>query len=139
MPAAIAVPLIAAAASGATTVAAAKMGSNAANKASKTQANAATDALNFEKQQYANEQARLQPYRDLGGQAFAKIGQSFGLSAPTPQATAYGSGGNGGTFTFAQPQGGGMVKIRNPRTGEIRPVPAAQAKLLQARGGQVVA
>src|SRR5687767_5833635 len=110
MPAAVAVPLIASAIGGGTSLVAAKMGSNASNKASKTAAAAADEALKWEKSQHFAEEARLQPYRELGGQAYARMGQTLGLGGgPTPQ----------GAFSFRPQPAGAMVKIRHPRTGEV--------------------
>lgn len=124
MPAAVAVPLIGAAIGGGASVAAAKMGSNAANKAAKTQADATDKAIEWEKTQYFDEQARLDPYRNLGGQAYARMGQALGIGD--------------GSFSFRPSTASQTVKIRHPRTGEIRDVPASQVEALTARGGQVV-
>jgi hypothetical protein len=123
MPAAVAVPLIAGAIGGGAQVASGVMQSKANNKATKESSRAADKALAFETKQYEDEQRRLQPYRDMGGQAYQRMGTMLGLQ---PQAASTGFGG-------------GMVKIRHPRTGEIREVPAAQAEAFKAKGGQVVA
>ena len=145
MPAALAIPLISAAIGGGASVAGAAIASHGAGKAAKTQADATTQALDFEKQQYAAEQARLQPYRDLGGAAMDRMSQRLGggsFNFANPNRPSPGAGGAaapaGGTFSFASPQAGQMVTIRNPRTGEARQVPAAQAEILKQRGGQVV-
>lgn len=128
MPAAIAVPLISSAIAGGASIAGGAMAARGANKAAKAQTDAATQALDFEKEQYRNEQSRLEPYRQQGGQAYAQLGRMFGLEGPSAPAS--------GTFSFQRPMTGGMVKIRHPRTGEIRDVPAAQAEILiRDRGG----
>lgn len=143
MPAAIAVPLISGAIAGGTSIAAAKMGSNAADKAAKTGAAATTEALNWEKQQYADEQARLKPYRDLGSAAYQRMGTMLGIDAPAqPPQSGGGVFSNlaqgAGTFSLARPQPGQTVRIRHPRTGEVREVPASQAEAYKAKGGTVV-
>src|SRR5204863_8731852 len=152
MPAAIAIPLISSAIAGGAAVGGAALASHGANKAAKTQANATTEALNFEKQQYAAEQARLQPYRDLGGQAYAKIGKMFGLegappaAAPAPQMSpATAPPAPASQFSFARSRAyqaptatPGMVKLQGP-DGSTRDVPEAQAAALIARGARRVA
>lgn len=129
MPAAVAVPLIAGAIAGGGSIAGAAIGSRGASKAAKTQADATDEAIKWEKQQYFDEQARLEPYRQMGGQAYARMGQMLGLDAPAGEAFS---------FRPQTGQAGATVKIRNPRTGEVRPVPAWQAEALKAKGGQVV-
>lgn len=102
------------------------MGARASGKAAETSADAADKAIDWEKDQYFGEQARLEPYRQLGGQAYARMGQMLGIGdGSVPQSA--------GTFGMQR-----TVRIRHPRTGEIRAVPMAQAERLKAKGGQVV-
>ena len=112
------IPLIAAGVSGGAAIAGAKMSSNASNRASRTQADAATQALEFETRQYDEEQARLKPYRDMGSQAYARMARMLGLEVPPGAADAPpgpggappgpwtppgqpGQGGPPNTFSFA--------------------------------------
>lgn len=78
------------------------VGAYASNEASKRQADAANNALNFQKQQYDTTQQNFKPYMDVGKGATYTLGQLTG------------TGGNGQDFssffkdpsyTFAQQQG----------------------------------
>lgn len=77
---------------------------NAQNNATEAQAKATQAALDFQKQKLAEEDARLAPYRALGGNAASRLGSLWGLSttsapgvtppAPTTLANPTGPGTN---------------------------------------------
>ncbi len=86
------IPLIVGAVSAGATVAAAHSASSGATDAAETNANAATsaatiqgqstrEALDFQKQKLAEEDARLAPYRAVGGNAISHLGSLWGLSS----------------------------------------------------------
>ena len=93
MPAAIAIPAIIGAVG---SVAAAKIGSNAAQNAAQTQANAANQARQFQQQQFQQvlpyvtsgmqqAQQAFNPYQQLGQSAIGQLYQRLGMQPPRPQ------------------------------------------------------
>ena len=78
MPAAVAVPLITGAISGATTLAAAKMGANASRRAGDIQATYADRALADETRRRADHDAAYRQWQ--GGSEVAKLGDLLGLA-----------------------------------------------------------
>ncbi len=55
----------------------------AATSAAQIQGQSTREALDFQKQKLAEEDARLAPYRALGGNATARLGSLWGLSSTT--------------------------------------------------------
>jgi hypothetical protein len=94
------------------------MQKKASDKAADATERAADKALAFEEKVYADEQGRLQPYRDAGTAAMSRMdarrnagGFSFGSAAPqaAPMATAATTGfGGAATARRTHPAGGGM-------------------------------
>lgn len=153
MPAAVAIPLIVGAASAGSAVASAKIQSNAAKNASKTQVASQDKAQAFNQQAFQQQQAALQPYISGGQDAFSRLmaqhygtgglspgmrgtatlpGQTFTPPGPPPQAGPLGQAMGGppmgpqGPQALAAPPGGPQ--------GQTGPLQAAMG----AQGGQMV-
>lgn len=120
---------------------------------SKKQAEAAEDALNFAKQQKAQQATAAAPYLSLGQMAVGRL-PNLAASGPTmgpprpfstqPNATAGAPLGQMGQPTApTQPPMGvagqppAMVMVQAP-TGETRQVPYAQAQQFVQRGAKIV-
>jgi hypothetical protein len=144
MPAAIAIPMIVGAAS---SVAAAKMSSNAANKAAKTQTAAADKALAANQAVYQDQRQLMAPYTQAGQSAVTTLGRLLTpgagatyASAPLPQlGPGPFAGGNtamprpqmasrGGAFSAALGQGPA------PRMGGQGPMPQMGAGQMPGMG-----
>lgn len=158
MPAAIAVPLIGAGISGATSLVGAHMASNASKNAAKTQADAAkqgmqyaqqttNQALPFYNQALAQSQQNLSPYVSMGPAALSSLGQMNGPTGQplVPQGSL--SLGQLGQPQQAPPQmspmggppamGGRMVTLRAPN-GQQRQVPASMVDHFVKQGATVI-
>lgn len=162
MPAAIAIPLIMAGASAGTSLVAAKMGSNAAKNAAKTQQDtalgnvqrqqaASKDAMGFAQHYQDQANAGAQPFIGMGHPAMQQLGQQFGMPASagqpapwqpvgmSPQSPQWGGMFTGGQMPGQAPQGqSDMVRMRAPN-GTERAVPRAQVQRYLQRGAQVIA
>jgi len=86
-------PIGAAAIIGAGTLGAGFFGANAAQSAASTQAKAANQAAGISANEFLSTQQQLQPFKDLGGNAAALLGQLFGLTTGPGQTSdpRYGS------------------------------------------------
>jgi hypothetical protein len=136
-------------------VASSVIGSRASGKAAQAQERAGERSLAFQREQYNDGKARMQPWIESGHDGRARLSSLLG---PTGNPTRGGApasppmrpmqGGGAPLSTFAQggmgagramvPGGpGGMVTIEAP-TGERRQVPEAQAKQFIARGARMV-
>lgn len=150
----VAVATVAAIGAG-TSIASAKIQSNAAKNAAKTQTEAANKSLAFQQQQFANQQAAFQPYQQAGARANAQLSNL--ASRPTPQ---FVPGGQQQAFGAPQgqlgmPQGmppqpvsrpmggampppqGRMVMVQAP-TGETQQMPEAEAQRAVQAGARVI-
>lgn len=143
MPAAVAIPLITGAVSGATSLIGAKVASNAAKNAAKTQTASADKAIALQNQLYQDQQQRMSPFVNAGGQALGQLGQMSSQRAPMFDPSQR---GGGFTLQMSQPMGGqgmlgkvGMptVKMRAP-DGSVRDVPQDQVPMFQQKGAQVI-
>lgn len=155
MPAAIAVPLIVGGATAGASIAGAKMASNAAKNAAKTQTAAAdrsaqlqydlgNKSLDMQRQMYEQGRADMAPWRNTGQAALGQLssrmglggGMSLGGGAPAGQPPM-----GGGMTLGGMPQGGyqrpQMVRMVAP-TGEQKEVPLAMVSHLEARGARRV-
>lgn len=137
------VPIAIAAGSALGSIGAAKIGSNASKRAADQQTQANREALDFEKQVYANDLADYEGLKGAGNQALVRLGDL--LTQPRTPATAAGVMGAGqvpGMTTIAQlrsggagPPAAGLVRMQAP-DGEVRMVqPNAVAKY-EARGAR---
>lgn len=155
MPAAIAVPLIGAGISGATSLVGAHMASNASKNAAKTQADAAkqgmqyaqqttNQALPFYNQALAQSQQNLSPYVSLGPSALSSLGQMNGPTGQPllPQGSL--SLGQLGQSMPAppqmqplggQPQDSGPVLMQAP-TGDRQMVPPHMVAFYESQGAR---
>lgn len=144
MPAAIAIPLIAAAASGTAAVVSSKINANAAENASRTQS-ASTDKATalatsdeaerrreFDQQQaeakrqWDTEQANKAPYRQVSSDALLRVRDLLGLPAGAPVTMGAGSTANAsGQSTGAR--GGSAADLKALIDGGMNPQQAAQA------------
>jgi hypothetical protein len=129
---------IAGAASAGGAVAGGVLAARGASKGAEIQDRAAMRALDFEERQYADEQARLEPYRQVGSSAYGQLAKTFGLDMPAPSTSPTG----GGTFNFAQPMrsaglpGQPQAAQRVPLTapdGSTAMVPAHKVPMYRAR------
>ena len=128
---------------------AAAIQSAAADKASAFQAQANTDILGVQKQQYELGQQRMAPYAALGGQGMALLmGTPQPGAAPAPQNTLGGMMPTGAPPQPGAPPppggmppgpggGGQMVTLQSP-DGETRQVPADQAGFYMSKGARPV-
>lgn len=138
MPAAVAIPLITSAATAGTQLIGAKMASNSAKNAAKTQEASANKAIDLQRQIYGQQEQRLSPFVSAGQQAVQSLGQLGQQRAPMFNAQQPGGG-----FTpqslgqMGQKPMGGMVNMRGP-DGRVRPVPAHMVDQAKAMGGQIV-
>lgn len=136
--------IIAAVIAGGASVAGSAMSARSNNKATKTADRYNREALAWEKDRTYAEDARLQPYREMGGKAYGQLGQMLGVDGAAPLPQPHDS------FSFAQPMpqphgapstarpmGGEMVQIQAP-DGRVRPVPAHKVQRYVQRGGRVV-
>jgi hypothetical protein len=166
MPAAIAIPLVLGAATGAANIVGAKMASNASKKAAQTQADAGTKAIQMQQagqdkavaaldRSYGQAAGLFDPYRQLGLNALPNVQRLAGSGYPgggmpqpyqmpgnTPQAMPQGLSrmGQQAPAAMSQPQGlgqSGTVLMRAPN-GTTSPVPMAQVEHYKAKGAQVV-
>lgn len=100
------------------------IGARAAGRAADAQERAANEALAFERQRYGEEEARLQPYRQLGSQAYQQVGRMLGIEAPPnaqmagPVAATNPVDRMAGGFSFGRPQMGQRKTFANGRIGE---------------------
>lgn len=113
----------------------AKMASNSAKNAAKTQTDSANRAIDLQRDLYNQQQARLSPFIAQGASAAQSLGQMG--NQPTP------------TFNGAMPQGGwnaqslgqigqpDTVNMRTPQ-GQVVKVPRNMVAQAQAQGGQIV-
>lgn len=110
------------------------LGSRAANQAAQQQIAAGTQALNFDKQRYADAQANYAPYI-ANGQAADTAMSNFisGPSSPINQVGRF----NAAPLAAAQNNGQQMVLMRAPN-GETQQVPAELAPHYKSQGAQVV-
>lgn len=139
MPIAAFVPAIIAAGA---SVGSAAMQSRAAGRASDRQSAAAQEALDFERKQYEDEQARLKPYRDMGSQAYQRMGRMLGLEPGAQTAPNQPSQ----TFSFVPPRGGvsaGRNPAQNrsgspPRIGQRKTFPNGRIGEWDGRGWMAV-
>jgi len=147
MPAAILVPAIIGAAGVGAQVTGSVLQSKGANKAAKTQADAATEALNWEKERYGNAQTRLQPFRDMGNASMNAIAGRLGLpsTSAAPASPAAGitlrqmqtqNRGQGAPGVLRTAMQSGVV-IQAP-DGSRKRVPRALAAKYIQRGGQLI-
>jgi hypothetical protein len=132
-------PLVAAAAiSAAGAIGGSALASHSANKAAKTSANAADQALQWEKSQYFDEQNRLAPYRDMGSQAYAKVGKMLGIepSANPSAQVPYPNVGQrpGPVQATAQPR---LVQMQAP-TGDVSYVRPELVQMAIQKGARVI-
>lgn len=137
MPAAIAIPLITGAASAGASIVGAKMASNSANNALRAQERSAAQAQNVQRDQFQQQQQRMQPYVNVGQQATQTLGQLGQQRAPMFNAQQPGGGFNPQSIYGQQPSMGGMVNMRTP-DGQVRRVPANMVEQAKMHGGQVV-
>jgi hypothetical protein len=107
MPAVVAIPAIIGAVG---SIVAAKIGSNAANKAAQTQTTAANNALTLQQQQYANAQSALTPWITTGSQAATTLGSLMGLG---------GGGGGGGTGASGTTPASATTPFYNTQNGGV--------------------
>src|SRR5262245_4050774 len=118
MPAAVAVPLITGAVTAGTSLVGAKMASNAAKDASKSQVQAADRASQAAERIFAMQRQNTHPYVKGGQDAFARLmGQQFGTPTSMPQPSGYGliRQGAASNSPFGQAMyGQGMVSLRAP-------------------------
>jgi hypothetical protein len=93
---------------------------SSADKAAKSQESAAREALAWEKEQKAAEDARLAPYRQMGGNAMAALGQKLGVPG-YEQGRTFGSGPLAGAgdvaMTLGQMRAGGLAKPEKAAPG----------------------
>lgn len=90
---------VTAAVSAAATIGGAVISSNAAKSAAKTQANAATQAADYQKQMYDTTRSDLSPFKSLGQAALDPYARLLGISAP---ASSGGSFANANGEQYAQ-------------------------------------
>lgn len=114
------------------------LAAHAASKAANQEAQAAQQALDFEKQRYADAQANFGPYIKTGQQAVTTLG-NFMMPANGPAPTADNLIGrfNGTQVANMQNNGSRMVTLKAP-TGEVRQVPDFQVPGFLAHGATVV-
>lgn len=130
-------------------LAGAKIASNSAHDAAKTQTDAGDHALAVQQQQYQQAQQRLQPYQQMGTTALGRLGQIAGgqPSAPPMSQPPMKYAGSGSTLgAMGQPpapmaglagQTPQFVMMRAP-TGETAQIPAAQVEHFRAKGAMVI-
>lgn len=146
MPAAIAIPLITGAATAGAQVVGAKLASNAAQNAARTQSQAADRALAYQQQLQQQQRQDFTPYQQAGASAMGQLGRL--ANAPQPVFNASAPMGQLGlppqqapqppqNFQQAGQNNQGMVKVQAP-DGEIRQYPASAAQMLIARGAKLV-
>lgn len=148
MPAAIAIPAIVGAGA---SVGSALIGAHASGKAADQQADAAAQAQRFNEQVYRDQQQRMNPFLQLGTDAFTRLySDHFGVpyssqlpGAFTPQGPTLGAlGGPQMAAAAAEPPSPylpagvpQMVTLRAPN-GDIEDVPAAVAQQFIAKGAR---
>lgn len=129
--------VIAAGISAAGALAGGAMASRGASQAAKSQERAAREALLWEKQQYADEQARLAPFRDVGNASLGQIAGRLGVPAPTmPQGRSLGQMRDGSGLGLTGIGQAGLVPIQAP-DGSVRTVPAHKVASYLQRGGRL--
>lgn len=146
MPAAVAIPLITAAAGTGATLATAKMASNSAKNAAKQQQVGTNQALGLQRDIYTQTRQDQAPYRAIGSGALNSLGAMTGIpmdgqsQGPTlatmGQMGAPRSVGSGQTPAAAA-SAGGVVMMRAP-DGTVKAVPRDQVAHFQQAGAQVV-
>lgn len=117
-------------------------------RAAEAQEAAAREALGFEREQFNAENARLEPYRQMGQSAWADMGRRLGLQAPPPASAPQTASMSANPidaraqglrpFSMSPASTSRTARVRHPRTGEVREVPEWQVPALLQRGGQVV-
>lgn len=154
MPATVAIPLITAGASAATSLVGAKMASNASKKAAETQERAAGRAQVDTRRATGDALSYIDRMRSGGGvQAQPPASQSYLsglLGIPRPQmptnvppmgggqyGAMFGAPGGAPAGPMAQPRGGGLVMLEAPN-GQRKQVPAEQAEHFISRGARRV-
>jgi hypothetical protein len=113
-----------------------------ASKAEEARERAAAQALDWEKSQYFDEQSRLQPYRDMGGQAYARLGKMLGLEAPAaPPAAATPTNPVDRLFSFSRPSGSSAPTSAagQPQVGQRKSFPNGRIGEWDGRGWKAVA
>lgn len=140
MPAAVAVPLIVGAGTAATSIAAAKIGSNAANKAADMQERAANRSLSLQRGVYDDQRRLVQPYVEAGGVSLSNLmkqhwgGQGMPYQAqPEPRPMGMGRSPTAGMSLRL-----GTVRLEAPDGSGVRDVPAHLAEKFIARGARRV-
>lgn len=150
----------------ASSLASAKMQSNAAKNAAKTQAAAGDKALAAQQSGYQQQRQDFQPYQQAGNAALARLGQTAGTYTggstaapfPMPQQPPQGGLGSlgqpppgalpplGGSpapgpgMPPQMPSGGaqgGLVRVQAP-TGEMAMLPPQQAQAAVAKGAKIL-
>lgn len=135
MPAAVAVPAIIGAGA---TIATAKIGSDAAKGAAKTQERATDRVLQVNRQVYDDQRKLVDPYVQAGTVSLGNLmkqhwgGQGMPTGAPA-EPRPVGTGRTAGTSLASM--GGGRVRLQAP-TGEVAEVPAYLADRAIARGAR---
>lgn len=151
-----AIAIAATAASAAGSIAAAKIGSNAAHDAAATQSASADKAITVQQQVYQDQQKAQAPYQQLGQQALGRLStmgpsqaqfspsnyrqgapiqqqqpQQMGTLASMGQMQPMGQG-----MAAGQATGGDMVNVQAP-DGSVKPFPRMQAQqIIQAAGAK---
>lgn len=115
------------------------MASRAANQAAEQQMEFGRQALDFEKQRYADAQANFKPWITQGTNAVNTIGASLmptdGSKAPTANNLA--GQFNSGLLANAANNGRNMVQMKGP-TGDVQAVPSYLVPHFQAKGATIV-
>lgn len=117
---------------------AAYLSARAAKQASDQQFEFGQQALQFEKDRYANSQANFKPWIDTGQQAVGTLGSALmPTSGPAPTADNLAGQWIGGLQANAKNNGRSLVSMRAP-TGEIKQVADFQVPHYMAAGARVV-
>lgn len=136
------------------TVAGTVIQAKAQSAAAKKQQEQDDKALAIQQQQYALQRQDTAPYRSLGLGAVGNLGYLAGIdvnsrvpelsstvpnTAPPPLPTKPTVPGQALGNLVSQPAGGsGLVSVKNPATGLVHLIPAADVAAAQQAGGQVV-
>jgi hypothetical protein len=115
-----------------------------ASKAADAQERAAREALDWEKSRYFEQEQRLAPYRDMGGQAYERMGRMLGIQPGPASAPAPTNPVDRMSSMAPRPVGGGqtpaaasnVVTMMSPDGRSRRQVPAHLVAQFEARGAR---
>lgn len=111
--------------------------SQAAKSAAKTQSQSADRAIALQREQYGQQQQRLQPFQQVAAPALGRLQQMAGVPVSAPPSASLPPRGQPRTMGQMGQPSERMIPMRAP-DGSVRPVPESSVQYFQQRGAEII-